>query len=229
MTASPIFPSRPVQWPGTRTAKLPFRTSSSTPSSSRSCSGTSGSTVAGPAPAPAAQPASGSGVRCSLGHGRVLLRNVRAVEASDLVALAAQLDEDRDLLADDLRVERLDQIVGAAGGVGPMDLLGVVAERGDEDDRDVPAALEHLHVRGDLEAVHPRHGDVDQRHRESLAQREPQGLLAGGGGHHAVVGAVEDGRERDEVLRPCRRPGGWWPARPDRVSPRPSARSPSAG
>src|SRR6202042_655210 len=62
------------------------------------------------------------------------------------LALPAQVDEDRHLLADDLRIERLDQIVGAAGRVGPVDLLRVVTERGHEDDRDVPAALEVLEV-----------------------------------------------------------------------------------
>ena len=50
----------------------------------------------------------------------------------EVLPLAAELDEDRDLLADDLRIERLDEVVGAPGCVGPVDLLRVLAERGDE-------------------------------------------------------------------------------------------------
>src|SRR4029453_7267541 len=118
-----------------------------------------------------------------------------------VLPLTTELDEDRDLLADDLRIERLDQIVGAARGVGPVNLFRVLSEGGDEDDGDVAAALQRLEMGGHLQAIHPGQGHVDQGGGKAVTQREAQCLLARGGTHQAIVRALQDRRERGEILR----------------------------
>src|SRR5215472_6859297 len=115
-----------------------------------------------------------------------------------LMPLAAELDEDRDLLADDLRIERLDEIVGAPGCVRPVNLFRVLTEGGDEDDGNVAAALERLEMSRNLETVHPGHRHVDQRHGEAVAEGEAERFLTRGRGDDAIVGPIEDGRERGE-------------------------------
>lgn len=98
------------------------------------------------------------------------------------MASSAQIHEDGDLLSDDLGVEWLDEIVGTTGRVGPMNLFRIITKGRDEDDRYVTAAFETLQMNRDLEAIHPRHRDVDESNGEPFAQREPQRFLSRRGG-----------------------------------------------
>ena len=95
----------------------------------------------------------------------------------DLAALLPQLDEHRDLRAQDVRVDRLEDVVDRAGRVAAIDVRLVLRERRHEDDRDVPRALALLDQRRELEAVEVRHLDVEQDAREVVEQE----LLQRGG------------------------------------------------
>jgi hypothetical protein len=53
---------------------------------------------------------------------------------------------------------------------------------------------------GGLEAVEPRHPDVEQDHGELLTQQEPERLLARAGAHQRAGERLEHGREGDQVV-----------------------------
>src|ERR687888_156390 len=106
--------------------------------------------------------------------------------ARELLPLLVQLDEDGDLRAEDLRVEGLEDVVDRAGLVAAEDLPAVLADRRQEEDRDVPRALPLLDQLGGLEAVEARHLDVEEDDRELLL--EP------------VAERLEDRLEREQVL-----------------------------
>src|SRR5262249_41170029 len=147
-TASEIFPTSPVQCPGSRTEKSPSRIAKNTRRSSRSSSWV--------APMP-----SGDGVTpplsCSINWVAMYCSSVLLDGGVLLEPASAEVDEDGNFLADDLRVQRFDEIVGAARRVRAVDFLRIIAEGGDEDDRNPAAALQLLHVDRHLEAVHARH------------------------------------------------------------------------
>ena len=136
-----------------------------------------------------------------LGRGELLLGEER-VPPPDLDRLLPELDEDGDLGAEDQRVERLHQVVDGAGAVAAEDVLGVLRDRGQEEDRDVLRPLPLLDQLGGLEAVHPRHLDVEQDRRELVVQQPPQRLLARRGADEIGVERLEDRLEREQVLGP---------------------------
>ena len=104
-----------------------------------------------------------------------------AVELAQLATLAVQLDQHRDLAAQDLRHHRHRHVVDRAELVAlqPIQLGHVHA--GDEDDRRALEARMLVDQRRGLEAVHVRHADVEQHHRELLLHqlaRAPPGPSA---------------------------------------------------
>lgn len=112
-----------------------------------------------------------------------------------------QLDEHRDLGAQQPRVERLGQVVDRARRVAAVGVLPGLARRGEEDDRDVPGARSALDVLRGLEAVHLGHHDVEQDQREVVAQQLAQRVPARGDRHDLHRQRVEHRGERDQVLR----------------------------
>jgi hypothetical protein len=119
-----------------------------------------------------------------------------------LLVLLVQVDEDCDLAPQDLGLERLEHVVDRADLVAPKDVLLILGERGQEDDRDVPRALSFLDQRGGLEAVESRHLDVEQDDREVVAaEQEPQRLVARADADQLLGERLEDSLERDQVLR----------------------------
>src|SRR5262249_32811676 len=59
----------------------------------------------------------------------------------ELLVLLVELDEDGDLRAEHVRVERLEDVIDRPGRVALEDLLLLLGDGGDEDDRDVPRTL----------------------------------------------------------------------------------------
>ena len=124
-----------------------------------------------------------------------------------------QLDEHPDLGAEDVWQERAEEIVDGAERVaaGSVQLVGV---GGEKDDRHVASPRALADHRGGLEAVHLRHVDVEQDHRdvvvEEKAQRLPTGIdgddiLSELGQHgldrHPLRGRVVDDQDVDAVAR----------------------------
>jgi hypothetical protein len=94
---------------------------------------------------------------------RVLERRAEALLAgAQCRVLAIELDERRDLRAQDVRVVRLEDVVHRADLVSAEHLLALLVDRGQEDDRDLRGPLAALDELGRLEAVHARHLDVQQ-------------------------------------------------------------------
>src|SRR5439155_17895501 len=85
-----------------------------------------------------------------LGH---LAQPQQLLVARQLLPLLVQLDEDGDLGAEYLRVEGLEDVVDRAGLVAAEDVPPVLADRRQEEDRDVPRALSLLDQLRGLEAV----------------------------------------------------------------------------
>ena len=101
-----------------------------------------------------------------------------------------------------MRVERLHQIVDRAGSIALEDVLGVLGDRGQEDDRYVPRALELLDQLRGLEAVHARHLDVEQDHGVLVVEQASQRLFARLDADELLAQRLEDRLERQQVLRP---------------------------
>ena len=109
----------------------------------------------------------------------------------------------RDLRAEDLGLERLEDVVDGAGLVAAEDVRLVLRDRGDEDDRDRRRSLALLDHRRSLEPVEDRHLDVEQDHGEVGArEQDPERLLARARGDELVPERLQDRVERDEVLAP---------------------------
>ncbi len=66
----------------------------------------------------------------------------------------------------------------------------------------VAAAIARLDHLGGLDAVHPRHLDVEQDHREVLDQHFPQRLLTRVGLDDVDPQRLQDGLQRDAILAP---------------------------
>ena len=84
----------------------------------------------------------------------------------DVLLAHVQVDERCDLRAEDLRLERLEQVIDRAHRVALEDVRFLLADRGEEDDRDVLRTFARLDQPRRLEAVHPWHLDVEQNERE---------------------------------------------------------------
>ena len=122
--------------------------------------------------------------------------------AAELLVLLVQLDEDGDLRAQHGRVERLEDVVDGAGGITAEDLLLVLRDRGDEDDRNVARTLAPLDQCGGLEPVEPWHLHVEQDHRDVVAEELAQRVLAGLRVEERLAQRLEDRLEREQVLGP---------------------------
>ena len=115
-----------------------------------------------------------SGAR-SLG---LLLARLERGQLGHALAHEIELDEHRDLGAQDVGVERLGQVVDGASLIRARHELLVGLHRGQEDDRHaarLAAVADHLRR---LEPVHARHGDVEQNDGELLLERRLQGVVA---------------------------------------------------
>jgi hypothetical protein len=128
-------------------------------------------------------------------------RALQRLAGAQRVVGAPQVDEDRDLGAQELRVVGLEEVVDGARGVAAEDVLALLGDRRDEDDRDVARALALLDVLGGLEAVEVGHLDVEQDHREVAVEQVAQRLGTRGGADERAVQGGERRLERDEVLR----------------------------
>ena len=137
----------------------------------------------------------------ALDRGELLLGEER-VSPPDLDRLLPELDEDGDLRPQHQRVERLHQVVDGARAVAAEDVLGVLRDRRQEEDRHVPRPLPLLDQLRGLEAVHARHLDVEQDRRELLVEQAPQRLLARRGADEVGVERLQDRLQGEQVLRP---------------------------
>ena len=120
--------------------------------------------------------------------------------AAQLRVLAVQLDEDRDLGAKDVRVERLRQVVDGTARIAAEDVLLLRRDRRQEDDRDRARLLPLLDERGRLEAVEAGHLDVEQDHRDVVDEQLAQRGLAGTRANQVLPERLDDRLQRDEVL-----------------------------
>ena len=120
----------------------------------------------------------------------------------ELLLLEIQIDEDADLRAQDVRLERLRQVVHRADRVALEDVLLVLADRREEDDRDVLRALARLDQPRGLEAVDPRHLNVEQDDGEVVEEELAQRLVPRVRPDQRLAERLEDRLQREQVLRP---------------------------
>ena len=115
-------------------------------------------------------------------------------------ARAVEIDEDRHLRAQDLGVERLDDVVHRAHGIAAEHVVGLLVDGREEDDRHMAGALPPLDELRRLEAVETRHLHVQEDQVELVLQQALERLLARAGLDDAVTQRLQDGRQREEVL-----------------------------
>ena len=120
--------------------------------------------------------------------------------ALQLHVLAVEIDEHRDLRTQDLRVERLEEIVDCAGRIAAKNVMLLLRDRGEEDDRDRTRLLPLSDQPGSLEAVELGHLDVEQDHGDVVQEQPAERLLAGPREDEILAERLEDRLQRDEVL-----------------------------
>jgi hypothetical protein len=94
------------------------------------------------------------------------------VHARQRAALAIKIDEDRDLGAQNLGVQRFGEIVHGADMIAALLILRVEHPRREEQDGDLSRALAPLDHRRQIEPAHPRHHDVEHDREVLIEQRE---------------------------------------------------------
>jgi hypothetical protein len=119
----------------------------------------------------------------------------------DLLGLAEQLDEDGDLRAQDVGLDRLEDVIDRAERVAARDVALAGRVGGEEDDRDVARLLAPADEGGRLEAVDAGHVHVQEDDGHVAFEQVAQRLVAGGGLDEVPVRRLEDGVERDQVRR----------------------------
>ena len=118
-----------------------------------------------------------------------------------LPLLALEVEEGGDLRAEDLRLERLLDVVERPDGVAALDLVQLAVDRGHEEDGRLRVARGLPDARGGLEAVEAGHLDVEQDEREVLLAEPLERLLARARPHEALAERLEDRFEGDQVRR----------------------------
>ena len=120
---------------------------------------------------------------------------------AQLRCLLRERQQHRDLGAQHLRVDRLDDVVDGTGRIAALDLLAVRIRPREEHDRRVLVPRPLLDQLDGLEAVHAGHPDVHDDHPEVLVEERPQRLLAGAGRHDLMVERRQQGLERRQGVR----------------------------
>ena len=118
----------------------------------------------------------------------------------ELLLLLVQVDEDTHLRAQDVRLEWLRHVIDGAHRIPLEDVLLVLADRGEEDDRDVARTLARLDESRGFEAVDAGHLHVQQDHRHIMRQQLAQRLITGARAHEDLPERLEDRFEREEIL-----------------------------
>ena len=113
-----------------------------------------------------------------------------------------KINEDLDFGAQYLGHHRRDHVIYRPQRVAlaGADLVGVIG--GDENDGDVLGFGAPAYERRRLQTVKPRHVDVQQDHREVLAQDMLQRFFAGRRGDEILAEIFQNGAEDDVLIRP---------------------------
>ncbi len=116
--------------------------------------------------------------------GRVEKRLLQASLSLDLLGLLEQVDEHRDLGAQNDRVNWLEHIVDSAHRVSTKLVLGLLVHCGQEDNRYALGLVAAADDLSGLITVHPGHVDVEQDDRELAFQEMAKRFLARAGRDH---------------------------------------------
>ena len=146
------------------------------------------------------------GIGAQIGVEQLLLLGRLAL---DLLGHQEQVDEHRDLGAQHDRLDRLEHVIDRAHRIAAHQMLFLLVDRGEEDDRDALGLLAAADDLGGLVAVHAGHVDVEQDHRELALEEVAQRLVArrgdldlgevlehGADGEQVVVVVVDDQHPR---------------------------------
>ena len=121
------------------------------------------------------------------------------------LSLSKELCEDRDLGADHLRHERLDQVVDRSDPVALVDEVHVRRLTGQEQDRNRGGPLTLLDGRCQLEAAHLGHHDINEKNREVLFEESKERFGARVRFDDSVIPRRQDRPKSRPVLRRDRR------------------------
>ena len=117
----------------------------------------------------------------------------------DFLGHAKQLDEDPHFGAHDVRHDGREEIVHGTQGIA-LRLVDFIGVGGNENDRRQGGLFALANISGRLVAVHVRHVDVEEDHREVMLQDELQRVGARPGGDDVFVELFQDRAQNQEVL-----------------------------
>src|SRR6202521_2623915 len=120
----------------------------------------------------------------------------------DLALLEIEIHEHRDLRSQYVGIERLEHVVHGAHRISLEHVRVFLADRAQEDDRDGSRLLARLDDLRHLEAVHPRHLDVEKYRRELRSENLLQRIGPGVGTNQKLAEGLENRLEREKVLGP---------------------------
>jgi hypothetical protein len=118
----------------------------------------------------------------------------------DLLPLTIKLEEDLRLASQNVRLDRLLNEVDGARIISFKAAALVCAAGGHKDDRDPACPFIAAHQLGKLESIEARHLDIDQRKRDTVLQKQFQGLVTRTGLQEREIIAAEQGLERQKVF-----------------------------
>ncbi len=127
------------------------------------------------------------------------LRLQHLIQSRELPGLPKQVHEHRDFRPEDLRIDRLAQVVHRTGPVAEKDILLLDRVRRQKQNGDVLCPLPLLDQSGQLDAIHPRHLDVEDHRREFVPQQREQRFVGRLGANQRASARLEHGLERVEV------------------------------
>jgi hypothetical protein len=122
------------------------------------------------------------------------------VRADQALSPLGQFDEAIDLGSEDVRYDRLEDIVHGPVPVAPDDVPVLLVVGRHEDDRHRPSALSLPDARRRVIAIQAAELDVEQDHTDILIEEEPQSRLSRGGFNDRAAGAAKQGFEGDETF-----------------------------
>ncbi len=121
-------------------------------------------------------------------------------EALQGTAIALVLEQRLDLGLEDLRIERLEQVIHRAAGISLDHSILRLLVGGEENDRCQPRALAAAHQPCDFETVHAGHLHIEQDQVDVVFEQKVQRLETRGGGHHVPILTLQQRAHADQIF-----------------------------
>ena len=118
----------------------------------------------------------------------------------DLLAFRPQIDKNRDFGTQNIRVERLGNVIDGAGRIALENVVLLFGNRGHENNRDVPGFLALFDERRGFETIETGHLNIHQNKRELFFEQIFQRLRARSRLDETAVERFENRAQRQQIF-----------------------------